>query len=291
MDRRWADMLQDNILLEWALEQPQQPPLPRCQVESQTNRSDLAFDSHYSETHLRTMEGRNDFPDSAPTICGGITNEYVPSGTYGPDHLGGLSDYLFHMLAKAEHQGVFLALGLRLAHSQGPQGPLAWEILRNHLRTGSFVAIGNISLDFIDRCHTPVREQLAFAREGIKIAMELNLPMVIQQRGAEDEMFALLELMGVDPAHKLHLHCFTGTWQQAQRWCEAFPNAKFDITCLVTYPQAVRVHQLARDLPLDRIVLGSDSPYTRPYGSGDAHTIPDHIETIATRVAALRQVA
>ena len=163
MDRRWADMLQDDILLEWALEQPQQPPLPQCQVTPHPHRSDLAFDSHYCETNLRTMEGRDDFPDSAPTLCGGITNKYVPSGTYGPDHPGRLSDYLFRMIARAEHHGVSLALGLRLANSQGPQGPQAWEVLRNHLRTGAFVAIGNISLDFTDRCHAPVREQLSFA--------------------------------------------------------------------------------------------------------------------------------
>ena len=291
MARSWADSLQDDILQEWALELPQQPHLPRDHVTHLPHRSDLAFDSHYCETHQRTMEDRYDFPRCAPTLCGAITNEFVPAGTYGPSHPERLSDYLFRMSAKAERHGVSIALGLRLSDSQGPQGPLAWEVLRNHLKTGSFVAVGNISLDYSDRCHAPVREQLLFARDGIKVAMELNLPMVIQQRGAEDEMFALLELMGVDPSHKLHLHCFTGTWEQAQKWCEAYPNAKFDITCLVTYPQAVRVHQLARDLPLDRIMLGSNSPNTRPYGHNHGHTIPEHIEIIATRIAALRKIA
>ena len=291
MSRRWADSLQDDILLEWALQLPHQPHIPRDHVTHLPHRSDLTFDSHYCETHLRTMEDRHNFPRCATSLCGAITNEFVPPGTYGPSHPERFSDHLSRMLARATRRSVYVALGLHLPNSKDPQGPLAWEVLRNHLKTGDFVAIGNISLDFSNRCHTPVREQKLFAQEGIKIAMELGLPMVIQQRDAEDEMLALLEQMGVEPTHKLHLHCFTGTWQQAQNWCEAFPNAKFDITCLVTYPQAVRVHQLARDLPLERILLGSNSPNTRPYGHDHGHTIPEHIEIIATRIAALRKIA
>ena len=58
MDRSWADSLQDNLLLKWALELPQQPHLQRDHVTHLPHRSDLAFDSHYCETNLRTMEGR-----------------------------------------------------------------------------------------------------------------------------------------------------------------------------------------------------------------------------------------
>ena len=291
MTRNWADSFQDDILQEWALELPLQPHRPPDHVRHLPHRSDLAFDSHYCETHQRVMEDRHDFPRCAPTLCGAITNEFVPAGTYGPNHPQSLSDYLFRMSAKAERHGVSIALGLHLSDTQGPHGPSAWEILRDHLKTGTFVAIGNISLDFTDRCHTPIQQQKLFARNGIKMAMELGLPMVIQQRGAEDEMLELLALLGVDPSHKLHLHCFTGTWDQAQKWCTAYPNAKFDITCLVTYPQAIRVHKLARDLPLDRIMLGSNSPNTRPYGHHHGHTKPDDIQIIATRIAALRNIA
>ena len=291
MARRWADSLQDDILHEWALEHPHQPHQPVDHVPHLPHRSDLAFDSHYNETHMRTMEDRFDFPRSATTLCGAITNEFLPSVHYGPSHPERFSDYLTTMSMGAERRGVSIALGLHLFHTRGPHGPAAWNSLRDHLRTGTFVAIGNVSMDFTNRNRAPISEQLSFARKSIEIAMELNLPMVVQQRGAEDEMLALMKKMKVDPSHKIHLHCFTGTWEQAQKWCDAYTNAKFDITCLVTYPQAVRIHKLARDLPLDKIMLGSDSPNTRPYRHEHGHTKPDDVKIIATRIAAIRQIA
>ena len=141
MTRRWADLLQDDILLEWALQLPRQPHIPRDHVTHLPHRSDLAFDSHYCETHLRTMEDRHDFPKCATSLCGAITNKFVPPGTYGPSHPERLSDYLSRMLARAERRSVSVALGLHLPNSQrstrtigmgSPQKPSENRLLCSH---------------------------------------------------------------------------------------------------------------------------------------------------------------
>ena len=64
--------------------------------------------------------------------------------------------------------------------------------------------------------------------------------------------------------HKIHCHCFTGYYYNAKRWLEAFPNLYIGVTPLVTYATARPSHDLARNIPLNRLLLETDAPYFIP---------------------------
>ena len=62
--------------------------------------------------------------------------------------------------------------------------------------------------------------------------------------------------------HKIHRHCFTGSWDEAQTWLRHFPNSFIGLTPLVTYARGPR--EVAKKIPLDRLLLETDAPYFIP---------------------------
>lgn len=64
--------------------------------------------------------------------------------------------------------------------------------------------------------------------------------------------------------YPIHVHCFTGPWSVCQKWLNTFPGCVIGITAVVTKPAATNTHEVARRIPLERLVLETDSPYLLP---------------------------
>lgn len=63
---------------------------------------------------------------------------------------------------------------------------------------------------------------------------------------------------------KIHCHCFTNSYSNAKLWINEFPNLYIGVTPLVTYRSATPTHDLARKLPLNKLLLETDAPYFVP---------------------------
>ena len=70
--------------------------------------------------------------------------------------------------------------------------------------------------------------------------------------------------------YKIHKHCFTGDRKEANLWMDHFPNLYLGFTCLITHSsnRSTRVKEVAKTVPLNRILLETDAPYFRPYYVG-----------------------
>ncbi|XP_052092716.1 uncharacterized protein LOC127729098 [Mytilus californianus] len=125
------------------------------------------------------------------------------------------------------------------------------------------VALGEIGLDYsgIFEKHKEV-QQIVF-RKQIQIALDMNKPLVIHCRDAEQDTLAILEEM-VPKNYKIHCHCFTGNYESAKKWMDMFPNLFIGLTPLVTYKSATSTHEVARFIPLERLLLETDAPYFIP---------------------------
>ena len=75
-------------------------------------------------------------------------------------------------------------------------------------------------------------------------------------------IYVFLQMIPRD--YKIHCHCFTGYWSSAKLWLDAFPNLYIGMTPLVTYRSAKSSHGLARNIPIDRLLLETDAPYFVP---------------------------
>ena len=123
------------------------------------------------------------------------------------------------------------------------------------------VAWGEIGLDFYYD-HSPRDVQREVFRRQIRKARQLNLPIIVHSRDADDETVEILAEECADPDFKGIMHCFGGTAQMA----EALMNLGFLISFAgnVTFKKADNLRDAARVVPLERLLIETDCPFLTP---------------------------
>ena len=133
------------------------------------------------------------------------------------------------------------------------------EIVKKHLNDRNFYAVGEIGIDLYWEKKYLKQQQEAFNYQ-ILLAKEKNLPIVIHCRDAFDEIFDVLESHKDDKLYGI-FHCFTGTQAQALRAIDL--NFKLGIGGVVTFKNG-KIDKFLKQIPIDQIVLETDSPYLSP---------------------------
>lgn len=189
------------------------------------------------------------------------------------------------------HDDVVYAAGVH------PLTPLTSEYsldeIRQCLERVDPVAVGEVGLDYVpgqDGQAPPVpfevqRERL---RRHLVAAAEAELPVVIHTRGAREDTLALLR-EHVDPAVGGVLHCFTEDIDMAR---EAIRHGFYiSLSGIVTFQRAENVRELARQLPLDRLLIETDSPFLAPVPHRGKPNEPRHVIEVARTIAAVRGIS
>jgi TatD DNase family protein len=122
-----------------------------------------------------------------------------------------------------------------------------------------FYAVGEIGIDLYWDQSTLEQQKIAFKRQ-IQLAKKYKLPIVIHCREAFDEIFEVLETERDDSLFGI-FHCFTGTLEQAKMAVRF--GMKLGIGGVVTFKNG-KIDQFLNEIPLDHIVLETDSPYLSP---------------------------
>ena len=181
----------------------------------------------------------------------------------------------------AEYPEVWAALGLH-PHEAGAWGAEAEAGLRAALAGPKVVALGEIGLDFY-RDYAPHDVQRAAFAAQLALACELGLPVVIHSRAAEDEVVATLAAAGVTGGV---LHSFSGSPATARRALDL--GLHVSLTGPVSYPKAEGQRELARLIPLDRLLLETDCPYLAPQPRRGRRNEPAFLRFTAEAIAAAR---
>lgn len=150
--------------------------------------------------------------------------------------------------------GLYPALGLHPVFLE-QHGPSDVQALAQALADNDdVIAVGEIGLDFylpeLDRA-----QQQALFDAQLAIARDANLPVVLHVRKAHDAVLASLKKTIVSGGI---VHAFNGSLEQAQRYIEM--GFKLGFGGMLTFENAHKLHRLARELPLDAIVLETDAP-------------------------------
>jgi TatD DNase family protein len=161
-------------------------------------------------------------------------------------------------LEKNYPENVFLMMGL---HPTSVKENVKEELahVKEMIDSRDFYAIGEIGIDlYWDK--TFLKQQQDAFRTQIKWAKEKNLPIVIHCRDAFDEIFEVLESEKDDKLFGI-FHCFTGTIEQAHRAISF--NMKLGIGGVVTFKNG-KINTFLNEIPIENIVLETDSPYLAP---------------------------
>lgn len=156
-----------------------------------------------------------------------------------------------------------------------------------HFREGveagfPFIGIGEIGLDFYWDT-TYKAEQLKAFESQLRWAARYHLPVVIHQRAAFDELYALMKTFRAETLSGI-FHCFGGTADEAERLL-SFPGFMLGIGGALTYKKSTLPDVLRSNVPLDRIVVETDAPYLAPVPFRGRRNEPAYIVEVVRRLA------
>ena len=191
-----------------------------------------------------------------------------------------------------EFPEVYAAVGLH------PNQGLSWEKgtiseLRKLAIEKKVVAIGEIGLDYY-RDRTPIAMQQQIIKEQLELAAELGLPVIIHNREASDDILKIIKkwhdelaVTGLKLAdHPGVMHSFSGDVSFANEMISL--NFKIGITGPVTFKKAMALQSMVAALPVESILVETDSPYLTPHPFRGMRNEPANVRIVAEKVAELK---
>lgn len=173
------------------------------------------------------------------------------------------------------------------AHEYGAQPQRAGEVVREQLEKTPFArAIGEAGLDY-HYDHSPRDVQQGVFRAQTRLARELGLPIVVHTREADADTIAILTSEGHGTLRGV-LHCFSGTPALARAALDL--GFYLSLAGIVTFNRAADLRETARMIPLDRLLIETDSPFLAPIPHRGKRNEPAFVTHVADTLARIHQV-
>lgn len=187
------------------------------------------------------------------------------------------------VLALAERfPAVFASVGVHPDHDDGVEPDVDMLVsLADHPRV---VAIGETGLDFYRHPERAEAQKSRFAQH-IEASRRTGKPLIIHTRSASDDTIAMMRAHRADEAGGV-MHCFTETWEVARASLELGFHISF--SGIVTFKSAQDLREVAARVPLDRLLIETDSPYLAPVPHRGKTNEPAFVPHVARCVAEVR---
>jgi TatD DNase family protein len=193
---------------------------------------------------------------------------------------------------------IYASLGIHPhhAHEAGPdRWPALSEKLRQLLKHPKVVAIGEFGLDYFRMQNTAEQQDFIF-RKQLELARDLNKPIVIHCREAQadtqkrlKEFYPEISASMDCPRPNGVIHCFSGDWSDAQTYM--FHGFVLGFDGPVTYPSSKVLKEVVFRMPLQRMVLETDSPYLPPQTHRGQRNEPAYLAAVAQAIGELKRKA
>lgn len=184
----------------------------------------------------------------------------------------------------SQYENVYSMIGLYPSEIKNFT-PEIEDLMIKYAEHEKVVAVGEIGLDYYwDKSF--VEEQKAGFRKQIRLANRLNLPIVVHDREAHKDTFDILK--EENKTSKVLFHCFSGS-VEFMRECvkEGWSIA---LGGVVTFKNAVKMKEVAKEIPLDKLMLETDSPYLTPVPFRGKTNKPAYVKYVAQEIATLRRM-
>lgn len=159
-------------------------------------------------------------------------------------------------------------------------------IIENELRSGKYIAVGEIGmdkywgLDFI-------REQENALKHQLILAHELDLPVALHTRNANQEVLSVIQELQLDGLRGV-FHCFSGSVEEAETMIKL--GFYLGIGGVVTYKNG-GLDKILKDISIDHLVLETDGPYLSPHPHRGKRNQPAFINYVAEKIAEIKNIS
>ena len=169
-------------------------------------------------------------------------------------------------------------------HDVDREGEAHFKAMAEAAEGGQLVAVGETGLDY-HYAHSAKETQQLFLKRYAQLAMRCKLPLIIHCREAFEDLFAILDREYQGPCL---LHCFTGTLQEAKEVIER--GWSLSLSGIVTFKKSEDLRQVARWVPLDKLLIETDAPYLAPGKHRGQLNEPAFLPETAATIAQLKEV-
>jgi TatD DNase family protein len=184
------------------------------------------------------------------------------------------------------HGGVYAAVGLHPHDASGCSEDLLARLDRLS-RCDKVVAIGETGLDFF-RDRSPRDAQRAAFREQVRLARKRNLPVVVHDRDAHEEILSILSEEKASEVGGI-IHCFSGDLAMARRAIGM--NFLVSLPGAITYKGTETQTEAVRRLPLEKLLIETDSPFLAPVPYRGKTNEPAYVPFVAKRIAEIKRLS
>jgi len=160
-------------------------------------------------------------------------------------------------------------------------------IVKNITENEKIIGIGETGLDFYYN-NSDKNDQINSFKEHIEASIKTNSPLIIHSRDAEVETFEILSKYK-NQNLKILMHCFTGSKDFAKKLITL--NAFFSASGIITFKNSLELQETFKFLPLDRILIETDSPFLAPVPNRGKKNEPSFIDFTAQKLADIKNIS
>ena len=160
------------------------------------------------------------------------------------------------------------------------------ELVQNFNENDKIIGIGETGLDFYYNNSDKLDQTMSF-EEHINASIELDMPLIIHSRNAEEETFQILNNY---KHHKLKIlmHCFTGSKNFAKRLLDL--DAYFSASGIITFKNSLELQDTFKFIPMEKTLIETDSPYLAPVPNRGKKNEPSFVKFTAEKLAQIKNV-
>jgi TatD DNase family protein len=188
---------------------------------------------------------------------------------------------------------VFTSIGIYPHEDLGKSISELREILIKQLDLSKkIVGIGECGVDVSEwKGGRKLKEQLEVFEMQVNIACEKNLPLIIHNRNGDKEILEILNerknKLGSAGVPKGAVHCFSSTWEGAKQFLDLGFYLSF--SAMITYPSRKTLEEVVKNVPEDKFLLETDSPYLPVQGHRGEVNYPKYVKMIAEKASQIKE--
>jgi len=196
-----------------------------------------------------------------------------------------LADFPEVLALASQYPHIYASVGVHPDYEQVEEPTVARLVaLAQHAKV---VAIGETGLDYL-RLTGDLEWQRERFRTHIRAARECAKPLIIHTRNAAEDTLRIMAEEGAADAGGV-LHCFTESWEVAQQALDMGFYISF--SGIITFKSALQIKEVAQRVPLDRMLIETDSPYLAPVPFRGKLNQPGYVKHVAEEIAMLRDIS
>ena len=161
------------------------------------------------------------------------------------------------------------------------------EIIQKFNQNEKIIGIGETGLDFYYN-NSKKDDQINSFRKHIEASIDLKVPLIVHSRSAEEETFNIIKSYEKENL-KIIMHCFTGSFQFAEKLFKY--NTFFSASGIITFNNSIDLQNTFKKIPLERLLIETDSPFLSPVPLRGKKNEPSYIEHTLKKLANLKNIS